>query len=65
MKKMTGREAYGDDHIVDPHVVDLEVAGAFLKLWGPFALKMGWYAKNIRTQPARLVDVEYHPGLIN
>ena len=40
VKEIVGREAYGDDHLVNFHVVDLEVAGAFVEPWGQVALKL-------------------------
>ncbi len=40
VKEIVGREAYGDDHLVDFHVVNLEVAVAFVEPWGHVALKL-------------------------
>ncbi len=61
MTEVIGREAYGDDHLVDFHVVDLEVVGAFVEPWGNVALKLRDCAIN---RPARKIDIERCTSLV-
>lgn len=64
-REIQGGEAYGDDHLVDFHMVDLEARDAFDELWGRVAaLKPREYVLDIWTRPSRKVDVERCSSLI-